>query len=302
MKTKDRFINVWTNRINHHANAKGITLNQSMVKHNASILYNHSTHAPWNWKTHNGVWTDRTYNGPELVKITLRQYAANERYALRDLLTHIEKHEHCQRIQVWDDQLGFHRIDWIYHPEEWIGYIPHTSIQNGANTIHRANYKAITEEYKDLFAYGILEEHHSQVIVYLDRPHHDENRMMALYELLHDLDNYPLVNEDLYSDMQVHEQTEFIQGEISLFVRDLDVHKDLQFIFDTDLITKDALESHIWSLISKHNLEFDDSWIDVEEIAELSPLYQLGHSQDNKDDFRSIAYDNGKPSDQLSYS
>jgi hypothetical protein len=327
---QSRFSQMWINRLNRRASEHGVTLNQAMLAHNVNLLWNHSEHTPYHYHTKNGVWTDKTYSGPELTRISLRQIAKDARYSIKDVLEHIEKYERVEDTRVYDPSLGFSRLVWVYHPEEWIGYIPHTALSSGADMVDQANLQAIHESFKDLFDYGILSEFNNRIIVYLDRSHHSEDRMQELYNLIERLYNYPLVDEDLYSQMQSDSEHEYVKSELQFFVRKLDVHEDLEFLFDTDLITDDTLISHIFHLISEHNLEFeitDGAWINIEKIAKLSPLYQLGHTTDNKldeviakvettailspawstvlnqvlTDLRSIAYTNGQPTDQLAY-
>lgn len=201
----------------------------------------------------------------ENTTYTFRQIAVNSRYDLTTLFDKVDD------LSVY---LGYNK-GWTL--EEKAGLIPYACIGHSDDMLFEANYKAITEEYKDLIDDGIICQNDSSLYVYLDRPYHDDYRLMGLLEMLENLRNDPVVDEELFSNMEFEAQQEFITSELRSFINELDVHPDLEFLFDQDLVN---LENHIWQLIRDNDLEFemtDSAWIDIEAIAKLSPMYRMGH-------------------------
>lgn len=313
LKLNKRFIRNTVNRLSRKAQTKGVSITDSSLQYAARLLEIRHDHYTV------GVWSYNGYDGPDFNRITYAQLARQNGDRIKNTLVRLETVDTYTEVypRIW---LG----------EDRIAYIDLASRQYGADMVYQSNYDVICGEYKDLLAYGIITDENQKIGVYVDRPYHDQDRLQEFYDLVSGLQNYIIADEDHYSNMTTEAEYEYIKGELRYFVRALDVHDDLEFLFDNDLITDDTLINHIFSLINEHNLEFEHSdsvWIDTEKIARLSPLYQLGYKIDNRvsevidkitttaiiqpslssvltqiiADLSSVVYDNAQPQPTLAY-
>ena len=134
-------------------------------------------------------------------------------------------------------------------------------------SVERSNHNAFLEQYKetegvyDIYGgfgtYGIA----IRLDVYEDNP--------EIKEAIDELDDYPLFDEEAYSELEMEWQQEFITSELSHFCMQIDLE---DYIPEIDKILEDeeTIESYIWESIEPLNLEFQNentgSYLDLDKV------------------------------------
>lgn len=183
----------------------------------------------------------------------------------------------------WDEDV------YIHIPDACQGYDP--------DSVAVANWRYIHSEYDDLFKFGLLVDEGSCVAILLDKPYYNEDRLDTLMEEIATVRNGDGVFDDQeLSDVERERQEATVKGEVERFIRHLSLPDHIEaklfpdkndkygrmgkFDWDNALLSESDVEAHIWQLIRKHEIDVDDDQsIDIEEVAKLSPLYQLGEEK-----------------------
>lgn len=220
-------------------------------------------------------------------KVTLRQVCKENKVNLSTLFDDVEQFF----VYGYQDPDSYRDIGW----QEYAAEIPYCEPAHNYDppAVSVANYRVITETYKDLFAYGILEETYNGVRVYVDRPHHSIDRINELFDDLKQLRDYPILDEQAWSDEKSRREAKTRESYLYDFIDALEIESDLSTVlFGEELrdwaypedtktftpITRETILAHMDQLMDEQNLEYgdDSTYMDVLKIAPHSPLYKLG--------------------------
>lgn len=284
-RQEERLINLWVKRLDRRLHERGIKLTYpSYLDQAAHTVALHQLYP------HTSKFFLGTDNLPD--RITLRQAAAKAKQSLSKLFG--RNPPDLVDVDDGPNPDSFYRHD--YH-QEYAATIPYCTHPHAydPDSVAVANFEHITQEYKDLFTLGILEENGMGVLVYVDRPHHSPDRIGQLVDDLVRLDNYPVLNDELHSEEERRREQNTVDSEIGWFVRALDMEPSISdVLFGPDLddwedkdtqprpgvITPDLIKAHMWELIAEHDVEFgdDSTYLEITELAPHSPLYRLGQA------------------------
>lgn len=189
--------------------------------------------------------------------------------------------------QVSKNVLGTVTSVWIEDDYVRAATIPYTLAPSAydVGSAEIANYRFFKREYADLLDAGVLVDQDYSIYVLPDQTFYNVDRLIEFCEVLQWLKNYPLADEDEWSTVESERQQATIESEVTSFTRALDMGDDFSDILDGFMgdNSKEYMITHMRDLINEHNIEFgdDSTYLDVEKLAKLSPLYQAGSKEIN---------------------
>lgn len=220
-------------------------------------------------------------------RVTVREFTARESFA--------RYFGDCEEIDLstlvrYQDRNGFTQTYWM---DEAIVTIPLTCKGHELDAVTIANNEYLHAEYPDLFAYGLLVDHDGCVAILLDKPYYDAYKLETLLDSIHDLQTDYMFCDQTWSDVRMRLQDEMVASELDSFIRNLDLHHDVQTIFFPEVpdnwrkpidwenapFAKADWIAHMWDLICKNDVELEnnDPSLDTVALAEKSPFYKMGY-------------------------
>jgi hypothetical protein len=210
--------------------------------------------------------------------------------------------------------LGLVSYEWVDDETIQVSSIPYAAGRAifDPDLVAIANYDYLKEKYADLFPAAVMVEINAGLYLNLDQRYYSRDRLLELAEDLERLENYPILDENLHSKLEMEKQEATVINEASSFDRELNMADFVKYPlmqavtgetkeeitarfnpvypYKKSEAQKQAFDlwerflvSHMWDLIRQHELEFgdDSAYIDVDKLVSLSPLKDFGQTAIN---------------------
>lgn len=286
--------NTWFARLHRRAKEHGVNIAPDLAAHSVALYACYLLDKPWprfidnptNRDPHCFIGTD---NLPD--RVTVREYMTAQKTKLSYWFGHEEETE----ISTYHSyKNGSDRTE-HYWVDSAVISIPNTCQGYEPDYVTVGNYRFFHAEYKDLFAYGLLEDKDSCVVIHLDKPYYDSYKLDNLMDDIHAVSEHGYANDQYMYEVETEFQEAAVKDELDSFIRGLDLHSDIDAAFFPK-ISNGRYEkidwekspwseaqwiAHIWSIIRDSEIEFGDggTYINIDKVVQKSPFYQMGQKE-----------------------